>query len=238
MPTVPTAELTTIGYDSSSLELLTGSSWSIAFTDLGADCPLFYTKIPDKTNYLTSIIAYDPNDDQCDDVSIPQDPNGVLVWKNIGIDRKLEFGYETISCRIDNCPVQNVVQTFDKILMELNVGVGISGTQQGEGLLFTYDYNSASLQSTIGQPGYVGANDIPVYSTERICAKVQDAVSESSTSDYAANPSVNFKRYQWQALKVSGEDTIPKSPTDNKKSIHLFKKIDSSVRYLLKQELL
>lgn len=238
MPTVPSAESTTIGYDNDSLDLLVGSSWKLAFTDLGAECPLFHTKIPDKTNYLTSIIAYDTNDDQCDDVSIPQDPNSVIVWKNIGIDRKLEFGYETIACRLDNCPVQNVVQTFDKILMELNIGLGISGTQQGEGLLFTYDYNNSSLQSQIGQPGYPGANDIPAYKNERICAKVQDAITESETSVFAASPSVNFKRYQWQALKVSGENAIPKTPINNNKGVHLFKKIDSSVRYLLKQELL
>lgn len=236
MPTVPTAELTTIGYDPDTYEPLPGSTWSTVFSDLNAECPIFYNKL--QTQFLTSLLAYDQNDDQCDDISISQDPNQIITWKNIGLDRKLEFGYETISCKIDNCPVQNVVQTFEKILSDINISLGISGTQQGEGLIFTYDYNSAVLESNVGQAGYPGANDIPVYRNDRICAKIQDATNEAVTSEFAANPSVNFKRYQWQALKVSGENAAPKSPTISNKRIHLFKKIDSSVRYLLKQELL
>jgi hypothetical protein len=232
----PSAVRTTPGYSLSLLEPLPGSSWKVVYTGIGEECPLYGNKI--KTNYLASHVTYDEDDNLCDDVSISQDPDGFITWRNIGFERRPEFGQETINCSVSSCPVSSTVQTRDLVLDTINTGSGISGTERGNGFVFIYDTQNLTSTSINGIPGTPGPNDLPDITTNRVCAKVQDAITEGEESEFAKDPVVQFKKFNWTPIKVIGQDAQAKIPKDNKKRVYIYKKIDSSVRYLLKQELL
>lgn len=227
---------TTPGYDVEQTKVLPDSSWRISYTPIGAECPAYFDKI--KTNYLASAIAYDENDNACDDVSVPEDSQGVLSWKHVGFDRKSEFGMESLSCAPGNCQVDFTLEDKSRRLDLIDTSNGISGTQQGQGVIFVYDAQSIQTQSNVGIPGYAGPNDLPVLSDTRMCARIKDALNSSETSPFASSPSVQFRRYKWNALEVTGSNVQPKIPENNGKRVYIYKKLDSSLRHLLKQELL
>lgn len=227
---------TTPGYDVEETKVLPESSWKISYTPIGAECPAFYDKI--KTNYLASAIAYDENDTTCDDVSVPEDSQGIISWRHIGFERKSEFGIESLECSPGSCPVDFTLENKPRILDMIDTSNGISGTQQGQGVIFVYDAQSIQTQSSVGVPGYAGPNDLPSLKEIRMCARIKDALTSSETSPFSSSPSVQFRRYDWKALDVTGSDIQPKIPENNGKRVYIFKKLDSSLRHLLKQELL
>lgn len=233
----PTFDVTSPGFDPIFFRIPDESDWRIRYQGIGQQCPRHFEKI--KLNHLASIIDFDDNDDLCDDVSAPEDPSGIVInWRSIGFDRLPEFGTESVQCRIDNCPLQSQVRDFEYNLDVLNPTSGVGGTQQGEGVLFVYDYESLSASSQNGAAGLPGDNDIPVIRNERVCAKIQDATTEGVSSAFAAEPVVQFQRHNWQALKVKEVQDVDLGPENNGKKIKVFKKLDSSARYLLKKEVL
>jgi hypothetical protein len=114
---------------------------------------------------------------------------------------------------------------------------GQSGTQQGNGLVFIYDAQNIVTNDNIGIAGAGGQNDLVGQSTQRVCAQVRDAVSDGLTSDYATDPLVSFDRYSWQALQTSAAGNPGTQPVNTGNTITVWKKIDSSVRALLQNEL-
>ena len=74
-------------------------------------------------------------------------------------------------------------------------------------------------------------------SEERICVKVRDAQTEGSDSLFAVDPSVEFRRYNWTPLRVIENGNFGITPPNNGKKINILKKLDSSARYFLKEEL-
>jgi hypothetical protein len=229
--------LTSPGFNSTYYNIPAGSDWMIVYVPVGATCPANFTLL--KSSYLASNIGYDENDQECDDVSVPEDPTGTIIkWKYVGFDRQPEFGTELIQCRLGSCLVDSSIRDLNRNLRTLNPGSGTNGTQQGESILFIYDVNATPvLSAQNGSGGNVGVNDLPNKSEQRICAKIKDAATLGLDSSFAKSPVVDFRRYNWQALKVQESGNFGRNPPNNGKTIKLFKKIDSSVRYLLQKEL-
>lgn len=232
----PTYSRTTPGYDAQNTELVEGSRWSLQYTGINQSCPVFFEKIA--TNYLASHIGYDENDERCDDVLLEQDPEGILLWSNIGYERLPEFGTETVACSTGSCPVSSNIQNLKSSLDEISTTSGINGTNQGRGLVFLYDVENLTASAKVGVAGKAGSNDLPKIITDKACVKIQDFNSEGPESEYASNPVVDFKLYKWQALKVNESQDLGVNPEDNGNRVYIYKKMDSSSRYFLSKELL
>ena len=232
-----TSAVTSPGYDTTYFTVPNGSDWKIRYVDVGLQCPQFHTKI--KNNHLASSVGYDDNDNLCDDVLVPEDPSGrVIQWQYVGFDRQPEFGTETIQCDFGNCLVDTSIRDSNTSILEINPGTGTDGSQQGSGLFFLYDTYNFTGTALNGSGGQIGTNDLPTLNSTRFCAKILDADTEGFNSEYAIDPKVEFRRYNWQALKVINNGNFGRNPPDNGKRVRIYKKIDSSVRYLLKKELL
>lgn len=227
---------TTPGFDAQKVELIEGSDWDLQYTGINQSCPLFYDKVA--TNYLASHIGYDDNDERCDDVSLPQDPNNVLIWSNIGFERLPEFGTETVNCTIGNCSVTSVVQNMTKNLDEISTTSGVNGTNQGRGILMSYNIENIISSAKVGVAGIAGAKDLPEILSNRACVKIQDFNTEGPNSEFAKSPIVDFRMYDWQAIKVKEEQELGINPKDNGNRVYIYKKMDSSSRYFLSKELL
>lgn len=233
----PTKTVTQPSHDSTYYTIPPESDWKIRYVPTNSACPTGFSLI--KPNHLASNISYDENDDQCDDVYIPEDPTGkVISWKYVGFDRLPEFGTELILCKLGNCIVQSSIREGDRNLITYNPGSGSSGTQQGEGLLFVYDIKHILTSYKNGSGGQVGANDLTAFEQPKACARIQDAETTGLNSLYAKDPVVDFKKLRWKAIKVIESGNFGRNPPNNGKSIRVFKKMDSSIRYLLKQELM
>ena len=161
-----------------------------------------------------------------------------MVWSNIGFDRKLDFGTETLNCSINNCSIRSTVQNLELNFDQINTTSGVNGTQQGLGLLFLYDYNNINATANIGKAGRSGIDDLPVIEQDKLCVRVKDLNSEGEDSEFAGDPLVDFRIYKWQALKVLPSQDLGENPDDNGKRIYIFNKMDSSARYFLSKELL
>ena len=232
----PTYSRTTPGYDAQNAELVDGSRWSLQYTGINQSCPVFFEKIA--TNYLASHIGYDDNDERCDDVVLEQDPEGILLWSNIGYERLPEFGTETVACSTGSCPVSSTIQNLKTSLDQISTTSGINGTNQGRGLVFLYDVENLITSAKVGVAGKAGSNDLPEIITDKACVKIQDFNSEGPESEYASNPVVDFKLYKWQALKVNESQDLGVNPEDNGNRVYIYKKMDSSSRYFLSKEML
>lgn len=232
----PTYERTSPGFDGQNVELIEGSNWELQYTGINQNCPIFYDKIA--TEYLASHIGYDENDDQCDDVILDQDPEGVLAWSNIGFERNIDFGTETLACNTTSCPVSSTVQSLEKSLDFISTTSGINGTNQGRGIIMSYDVENISSSARVGVAGKAGANDLPVIESPKSCVKIQDFNTEGPDSEYAISPVVDFRLYDWQALKVLESQDLGVNPEDNGNRVYIYKKMDSSARYFLGKEML
>lgn len=233
----PTRTETTPGFNSTYYTIPNDSDWRIRYVPISQSCPVGFNLI--KSNHLASNIAYDDDDDQCNDISIPEDPtNKVISWKYVGFDRLPEFGVELVQCLLGDCVVQSSIREADRNIITYNPGSGSDGTQQGGGLFFVYDVKNFIASSLNGRGGTVGANDIPNINSQKVCAKIRDASTEGENSLYAKNPVVDFQKLRWKAIKVLERGNFGSNPTENGKTIKIYKKMDSSIRYLLQKEFL
>ena len=232
----PSYVVTSPGYDDTYYTIPEDSDWSIRYVDVDNSCPQYYTKI--KTGHLASNIAYDDNDELCDDVYLAEDPaSKIISWQYVGFERRPEFGTELIQCRLGDCLIDSSVRDLSRNLLEVNPGSGTNGTQQGQGVLFVYDIENLSGLAKNGKGGIIGESDLNNLTEERLCVKVKDAKTEGDESIFAVDPSVEFRRYNWKPLKVRENGNFGITPPDNGKRINILKKMDSSSRYFLKHEL-
>lgn len=234
----PNIERTSPTYNPENFTTDDTSKWGMEYVKVGTQCPMYHDKI--KTDYVTTHVEYDPDDDKCDNITYKYDPENKLIdWQNVGFERKPEFGIESILCTLGDCPIKSNVEYFDGTMTpKISLDNELKGTQQGEGSVFLYDVNTLTATSKKGQNSTIGVNDLPVLNEVRYCYKIQDAVTSGEDSDFAIEPVVQFQKYNWQAITVDEKVKMPEPVKDNKKKINIFKKIDSSVRNLLKEELL
>ena len=231
-----TEVITQPGYDERYYTIPDNSDWRIRYVGNGESCPQYFNL--EKREHLASNIGYDDNDELCDDVFIPEDPSSKYIqWSFTTFERLPEFGTELVQCTAGNCLVNYSIQEDEKNLVTFNLGSGTNGTQQGEGLLFIYDFSELISTAENGTGGNVGVNDLPIKEEPRVCAKISDAETEGLDSSWAKDPKVNFKMYNWKPIEVIEEGNFGKTPRNNGKTIKYYKKIDSSVRYLMKNEI-
>lgn len=232
----PSYNETSPGFDDTFFTIPEGSDWRIRYVDVENSCPQYFTKI--KTGHLASNIGYDENDELCDDVYIPEDPSSSIIsWQFVGFERKPEFGTELIQCRLGDCLIDSSIRDLSRNLLEINPGSGTNGTQQGQGVLLVYDVENLTASSKNGKGGIIGERDLSELSEQRLCVKIKDAKTQGENSLFAIDPSVEFRRYNWKPLRVIENGNFGITPPNNGKKINILKKLDSSSRYFLKEEL-
>jgi hypothetical protein len=237
-------------------QLAPGSDWQIVNTAPGQQCD-------DSTNPQTgfystlqsvnvNFVAYDPTSTACntgdivtysggvENTAYPAasiDPNEQAVWFYTGVTQEPDFGTQVLECSLGSCPVNSVVSDLTQSLDTITPTAGQNGTQQGTGLLMIYDAQNVSTSANVGTAGAGGQNDIIDQATTQVCAQIFDAASEGIGSDYAKNPLVTFDSFSWQALQVNASGNPGQQPVNNAAVITLWKKVDTSVRKFLQNEL-
>ena len=248
------SNLTTPGMNGDALAQ--GSVWELMSTKPGVRCDASLNPASGFwSTYKTvnvNYVAYDPTNSQCNasDIvtysggsinstypAISLDPNKSATWFYTGQAQEPDFGSEVVECDLGNCPVNSVTSDLTQTLDTITPGNGENGTQQGSGLLLIYDAQTITTESNVGVAGSGGNNDIVSQSGTRVCAKVRDVTSDGLSSDFAKAPLVNFNRYAWGAIKTSASGNPGQQPVNPGSSVVVWKKLDSSVRDFLKNEL-
>tara|TARA_Y100000034_G_scaffold136372_1_gene212461 strand:- start:2759 stop:4657 length:1899 start_codon:yes stop_codon:yes gene_type:complete len=198
-------------------------------------CPNDYEESDIQYIVLT---AYAENPEACYTVNHPDDFLNEAVWTFTGYNQLETFEDETVNCTIDNCPYTTNVASLPLSIEEIKPGDGTDGTKKGGGILFTYDNQSVSVENNQGIAGEGGDNDLNIPAEERVCVKVDDVSNSDRSSEFAKRPVISYRKYQWKALTSvkRGNSGVPPRNTDNE--VKIFKKIDNSLRKLLKNELL
>lgn len=208
-------------------------NWNRYKSNTFEGCQSGYTTA--QTNYIT-LIQYSNSATQCSNSTDPLDPNNRAVWQYTGMAQESAFGTESVSCSIGSCATNSSVSDLDRNIDVITPGSGDNGTEQGRGLIFTYDIKNLSQTALPGTAGLKGSPDLTINPQVRICAKIDDATAGINTPQ-AKNPFVSFRRYNWQSVKANnaGNNGVP--PRQNGKKIEVFKKIDPGALYLLEKAL-
>lgn len=220
--------------NSATYEPLPGSIWEIYRTTAYGACASYWSSV--RTEVISKI-TYDENNTACDDVGVAEDPNNLIDWTYTGPAQEPEFGTEIIQCAVGACPVNNTVSEFNRELEVIQPESGTDGSQQGAGLVFIYDTENLTAESSIGQAGAAGRSDLQGAENIQYCYKKSDASTHGNASDFARNPSISFRKYRWQAIRTTGAGDTGNPPPSTGKKVEIYKKLDSSVRHLLKEEL-
>lgn len=241
-------------------ELAQGSKWKLKQMAPGESCNTsnIFSPLGDDgdggfwSNYKTvsvNYVAYDLKDALCNPADLVTfsggnkiesypandlDPNKKAVWFYTGQTQEPDFGTEVVQCELGNCSVTNIVSDLTKSLDTISPQSGEDGTKQGSGYILIYDTETISIQNKLGVAGAGGRNDISNNTTVRVCAKIKDAQSEGLFSDYSRNPTVSFSRYNWTSIKTNSSGNPGNQPISSNGQIVVWKKLDTSVREVLR----
>jgi len=200
--------------DSTTIEVVNGTL--ISYVDPKADCNT----------------AVSPDD---------KDPDGRLAAHWVSTDSIVQldtFGLTTESCPAEDCryvtQLEDKTASFD-ILIPLK---GENGTSQGQGLIFIYDSKEEIFTFLPGTPGLGGNNDLQIEPTQKYCAKVRDASNTAISSQEAKEPKVIYEIFNWEVFSIDAGKPDGIEGQNNNNKINIYKKIDSSVRNLLKDLLI
>ena len=216
---------------------LPGSIWERYRTQAYGKCNQYWTTM--RTESVIKV-AYDESGTDCDrnSVGIPEDPNRVIPWAYSGMAQEPEFGTEMLQCAVGECPVNSTLSDLERNLDLIVPESGDNGTQQGNGVALIYDTAALAASATLGQAGAAGLADLDSPESTKFCGKIRDADSDGITSEFARNPSVSFRRYRWKAIRTAGGGNNGVQPPASTNNVEVYRKIDSSARFLLSKELL
>lgn len=232
------AFITSPGLDPDTLQPLPGSNWEVEFTDFFTPCSSLGPFIT-LNSEIQTWTTYGEVGAQCNDASIAEDVNDLIPWNQSGIVQDPTFGTEKLLCNPNNCPVQNLTQEKDLNFDLIDPTAGANGTNQGDGVLLIYDYNkeNSNISARPGIAGQGGNSDLEQLNSTQYCVKISDADSRGIDSSFAQNPVVNFNIYNWEGLKINRGQPSGQVPDFSNKSIKIYKKLDSSLRHLIKNTL-
>lgn len=234
---VAQSALTYPGLDPETQNPLPGSNWIVKLSDFFVSCGS-YGEFETLNSQIDNWTSFGDIGNSCSDARIPEDTNNLIPWTKAGEEQDPSFGTERLNCSPGNCPIQNLVQENDLNYDVLDPTSGANGTSQGNGNLLVYDFKTITSSANPGIAGNGGQNDIGEIIQDKYCVKIDDANTQGILSSFAKSPLVNFNIYKWQALNVKRGQPSGGSPEFSKNKINIFKKLDSSIRYLIKQETL
>lgn len=219
-----------------------GSIWEVYYTQAYGRCDAWWTYIrtvyTNKTGYDEVGTDCNPRNPDNSFAGIPEDPNKLVPWAYTGMAQEPEFGLETLQCAVGECPVNSTLSDLDRNLDVINPEHGSSGTRQGNGIALIYDTQSILTEAVIGQAGAGGRADLDSPTSTKYCGKIRDAESDGINNEFARNPSVSFRRYTWKAIETGRGGDPGTPPPASTNTVDVYKKLDSSVRYMLNKELL
>lgn len=147
---------------------------------------------------------------------------------------------EALPCIFGNCPgVKDFYAHKTEEINKLALESGETGSLGGKIDLFSYDIsNIKSLKFQNGKNGSMGIADLDTTPIIKYCYKKIDA---SNTNDFSflKSPQVNFYQIEFYPISYSLPEKLSYSnlPLRNlNEAIHIYKKIDSSVRYFMSEE--
>lgn len=230
--------VTTPGLDPDTLLPLPGSNWEVAFTDFFTPCQSLGPFVT-LNSEIQTWTAFGEIGGNCSDASIPEDVNNLIPWNASGTIQDPTFGTEKLLCNPQNCPVQNITKEKDLNFDVIDPTSGANGTKQGTGILLIYDYNESlsQLQSRAGVAGNGGNNDLPELKNTKYCVKIDDATTKGIDSLFGKSPVVNYDIYNWEGLKINRGQPSGQVPDFSNNGLQIYKKLDSSLRYLIKNSL-
>lgn len=206
-------------------------------TEAYKSCAIDWARARTETD---SVVAFDETGtNACNKqfINIPEDPDKLINWVFTGQVQEPSFGTESVQCLLGECPVSSSLLESPRTLETLQPQDGSSGTKQGRGIALVYDANNVSVSANSGQAGAAGKSDITAPTSTRFCVKVRDAATDGLNSNFAKTPQVFFHRYSWSALKTTGGGNNGTQPEVSGDKVNVYKKVDSSVIYMLSREL-
>lgn len=233
---VAEAVLTTPGLDPDTQNLLPGSNWDLRLSDFFIPCST-YGEFETLNSQIDTWTAFGDVGNSCGDARIPEDTNNLIPWSKAGEVQDPTFGTETVLCSPGNCPVPSLVQSDELSLDKIDPSSGANGTAQGNGNLLIYDTKTITATARPGVAGNGGRNDISNLQQTKYCVKVDDANTQGVLSPFANTPLVNFNIYTWKALDVNRGQPSGGNPAFSNNAVRVFKKLDSSIRFLLQREI-
>lgn len=219
--------------DQDTLEPLPGSSWKIKLSNFFESCEKYYEPLND---IVESWISYGEVGNNCNDATVTDDVNNVLPWTKAGIEQDIAFGLDEILCSPDNCPANTNIQDINYSLDIIDPTAGANGTKQGSAVIIVYNIKNLTLNANDGTPGFGGKNDLPEIVENKYCIKKDDATTHDLSSDYAKDPTISFNIYKWKALDINQGQPSGQFPEPSNSNIKIYKKVDQSVRHLIKTE--
>lgn len=222
------------GLDPETLEPLPGSTWDVKLSNFFEPCDSLYDTL---NSVIDSWTAFGDVGNSCSDARLTEDPNNVIPWNKAGLEQRAEFGTEKILCSPNECNVSTIARDIDVNFDSIDPTSGANGTSQGSGTLLVYDINDLTSSAVPGNAGIGGKSDLPLLEETKYCVKVDDVASKGIQSTFAKDPVVNFNIYKWQGLNINRGEPGGGNPELSGKKVNVYKKIDASVRYLIKQEL-
>lgn len=216
-------------------QLLPGSNWEVYRTQAYGQCNTYWARV--RTESVAKM-AYDEFGTSCSstNISIPEDPNRIIPWVYAGMAQEPEFGSEVLQCALGECPVNSTLSDLQATLDVIVPQSGDNGTQQGNGVALIYDATVLDTSAIIGQAGAAGLSDLDSPTSTKYCVRVRDSLTDGLNSEFSRQPSVSFRRYNWQAIKTNGGGNNGVQPPGSLNSIDVYKKVDPSVRYLITKE--
>lgn len=186
-----------------------------------------------------SYTEFDMIDNSCSPSHLPvnpRDPNRLATYIFAGTVQDPSFSLEQISCAKDSCPKAQLNYSEAKVQVDsYSPTNGENATANGAGIIFAYEIKNPSIESHFGVPGKAGNIDLTIDESVNMCEAHRDGLTDGKNSTYARTPSVTVKKYFWQPVRVISAAQPGTNPTADVNVVSVYKKVDSSVRYLLQK---
>jgi len=236
-------------------DLLPTSNWvvgeSTAFAngceDFNDPAGLYYNTRPEmrgsvfyKTNILGNVEYFiDKSNNSCANISHPDDYYGRVVWNNLGLIQKEEFGVTSKVCGVGEfCNEINqndvaLTRQFDTITP--TDGTNASYAQRLTVVGYTVPSANTIIQANDGVRGLRGERTFTLSPNDvKYCYRLQDASNNPIGSPYYKRPQLELQTIEWNSfalgpLRLDGEVLGVKGKTE------ILLGVDANTRFLLKE---
>lgn len=242
----------TVGLDANG-DLISGSNWiqgeSTAFAngceDFNDPTGIYYNTRPEmrgavfwKTNILGNVEYFiDKSNSSCTGIIHPDDYYKRVVWNNLGLIQKDEFGTTTKLCGVGEF-CNEIIQLDSSLTRQFATITPTDGTHASFAQRLTavgYSASSYNVTAPDGIRGLKGERTFTLAPDQiKYCYRIQDASNNDLTSTYYKKPQLELQTIEWNSfalgpLRLDGEVQGVKGRTE------VFLGVDSTIRSLLKE---
>lgn len=235
-------------------ELLPTSNWEVgestAFAsgceDFNSPTGLYYNSRPEmrgsvfyKTNILGNVEYFiNKSNNSCTNVNHPDDYYGRVVWNNLGLIQKEEFGVTSKVCGVGEF-CNEITEINSSLVRHFDTITPTDGTNASYAQRFTAVGYSAPLPIVIsGSDGVRGLKGERTFTLSpnqvKYCYRLQDATNNTNASVYYKKPQLELQTIEWNSfslgpIRLDGEVEGVKGKTE------VMLGVDANTRFLLKE---